>query len=318
MPTDLHIAGAAKASASPQEPYQPIVPGQLTRDSVEVVDGIHRIFLQSMERKLSELLQLPVKMVPRDSEQSTFLNTLKGPQAGERIIALDLSPVPGCGFLSFSRPLLFGVLDILLATPDDSTDDSGRVVTAIELHVLREVFDLIAQTLAEIWKQFCPAAFRQIPLSDVELEQRVAAAGDDPALILNANVELGGVVADLRLVVPTCLPRMAELRFKSDSAGQAQLWPAASGILDRLGGARLEIEAVLQGASIRISDLLDLTPGRILMLGNCDSSSFDFLVNGTNQFKGGLVSENGRYAIQIVRPSGRGLPIRHEGPSPGA
>ena len=301
MPADLQIAGSGKAPPTGVGLYEPLVTGQLARESVEVVDHIHRLFLKAAEPGLSELLQLPIRLTPGDTEQSTFFDSLKTVSAGDRVIALDLFPVSGCAFISFSPELLFGVLDILLATPGDHRDNSGRIVTAIELHVLRELFDLLAEALAETWKQYYPAAFRQIPASDEELDQLMAST--DRAVIVNASVELGGVAAGFRLVLPTSLPRMAELKLKTDSASRTRPEATDNAVFERLGDAKLDIEVVLQGAGIRIRDLLDLTPGRILVVGSPAGSSFDCLVNGTLQFSGNLTSQDGRCGVQIGLPS---------------
>jgi flagellar motor switch protein FliM len=246
---------------------------------------------------------LPIKMTPGETEQATFADSLRDSSAGDRVIALGLSPVSGCAFLSLSPPLLFGVLDILLATPGDQRDNSGRIVTAIELHVLQELFDLIARTLAETWKGFYPAAFRRIPVSDEGLEQLVAAAGTDRAVIVNASVELKGEAAGFRLILPTCLARMGELKLKTESASRRDPEAIDSAIFERLGDARLDIEVVLQGGAIRIRDLLDLKPGRILVVGGSTDFSFDCLVNGTRQFAGSLISQDGGCGIQIGVPS---------------
>jgi flagellar motor switch protein FliM len=303
MPADLQIAGSEMPPAQGAGLYEPLVTGQLARDSVEVVDRIHRLFLKTAEAELAELLQLPIKMIPQETEQSTFSDSLRDSSGGDRVIALDLSPVSGCAFLSLSPALLFGVLDILLATPGDQRDNSGRSVTAIELHVLRELFDLLARTLAETWKQFYPSAFRQIPTSDEGLEQLVAAAGTDRAVVVNASVELNGEAAGFRLILPTCLARMAELRLKTEAASRTGPEAIDNAIFERLGDARLDIEVVLQGAGIRIRDLLDLKPGRILVVGSSTGSPFDCLVNGTRQFGGSLISQDGGFGIQIGVPS---------------
>jgi len=299
MPADLQIAGSGNPPTTGAGLYEPLVTGQLARESVEVVDRIHRLFLKTAEPELSELLQLPIKMTPGETEQSTFSDWLRNSSAGDRVIALDLSPVSGCAFLSLSPQLLFGVLDILMATPGDQRDNSGRIVTAIELHVLRELFDVIARTLAETWKQFYPAAFQRIPTSDEGLEQLMAAAGTDSAVIVNASVELNGGGAAFRLILPTCIARMAELRLKTESASRTDPEVIDVAIFERLGDARLDLELVLQGAGIRIRDLLDLTPGRILVVDSSTGSSFDCLVNGTLQFSGSLVSQDGKCGIQI-------------------
>jgi flagellar motor switch protein FliM len=298
MRADLQIAGSGKSPGAEAAPYELFVTGQLARESVECMDRIHKLFLRAAEAELSELLQLPVKMTGRETEQSTFLNSRDGSQ-GDRLSALSLAPVSGCAFLSFSPALLFGVLDILLATPSPQSDHSGRIVTSIEVHVLREFFDLIVRSLSDTWKQFYPAAFRQVPASEEELERRLAAAGNDPAVILNASVEMNGASAGFRLILPTCLARMAELEIKSAAAPRAEPETIDSTIIERLSDAKLDIQAVLQGSGIRIRDLLDLTPGKILLLGSSAGTSFDCLVNGSPQFSGNLVSEEGRCGIRL-------------------
>jgi flagellar motor switch protein FliM len=307
MPADLQIAGSGKPPATGAERYEPLVTGQLARESVEVVDRIHRLFVKAAEQELSELLQVPVKMTQQETEQATFADSLKNRSEGDQIIALDLFPVSGCGFLSFSPELLFGALDILMATPGDPQgnprDHSGRTVTSIELHVLRELFDLIAQTLAETWKQFYPAAFRQIPAFGEELEQLVAAAAPDRAVIMNASVELNGEAAGFRLILPTSLARLAELKIKEESASRNEPEAIDSAVFERLGDARIDIQVVLQGTRIRIRDLLDLAPGRILVVDSSTDPSFDCLANGTLQFSGSPVWQDGKCGIQIGVPS---------------
>jgi flagellar motor switch protein FliM len=303
MPANLKIAGSGTPPATGAGLYGPLVAGQLARESLEIVEHIHRLFLRNVEPELAELLQLPIKITPGETEQSTFSDSLGNSSAADRIIALDLSPVSGCAFLSFSPPLLFGVLDVLLATPGGQPGNPERIVTAIEMHVLRELFDLIAGTLARTWKQFYPTALLQIPASDAELERLMAAAGAETAVVMNASVELNDVTAGFRLILPTCLARMAELELRKASASRIVPEAADSAIFERLGDAKLDIQVVLQGAGIRIRDLLDLTPGRILVVGAAKDSSFDCLVNGTLQFSGKLMSEGNRRGLQIGVPS---------------
>jgi flagellar motor switch protein FliM len=303
MSASLRVANSGKPPATRTQLYEPLVAGQLARESVEIVEQIHRLFLKNAEPELAKLLQLPIKINAGETEQSTFFDSLKNSSAGDRVIALDLFPVSGCAFLSLSSPLLFGVLDVLLATPGGQREYPERTVTAIELHVLRELFDLIAGNLAETWKQFYPARLLQIPASDQELEQLIAAAGTDTAVTVSASVELNGVAAGFRFILPTCLARMAELGLKKSAASHIDPEPVDTAIFEWLGDAKLDIEVVLQGAGIRIRDLLDLTPGRILAVGSAKDSSFDCLVNGTLQFRGNLMSDGGRCGLQIGVPS---------------
>ena len=49
MPVSLQIAGSGRSSAEGAGLYEPLVTGQLARESVEVVDRIHQLFLKTAE-----------------------------------------------------------------------------------------------------------------------------------------------------------------------------------------------------------------------------------------------------------------------------
>lgn len=302
MPANPRIAGTDKPHETDARQWEPLVPGQIGREAVGIVEKIQASFLKSAEAELSELLQSPVAMSSGGAAQASFSKALHDIGPEDRVVALDLTPVRGCGFLAFPPSLLFRVLDILLATPETASAESGledtvRVVTGIELHILREFFEAFTRSLRGAWAPFCPVAFKQVPAEE-ESEMR-AAYGEDPALILSANIDLAGISAVLRLVLPAFLARMAQLKSKAPVGRASDSEPVRGNILNCLGGAILRMDAVLDGASIRIRNLLDLAPGQVLMSGNAEGSSFDCLVNKRRQFAGQLVASNGRCAIQV-------------------
>jgi flagellar motor switch protein FliM len=305
MPAKPRTAEGDYSQQPDERLCQPLVPGQLGRETIGIVEKIHASFLKSLEVELAELLQTSVAVSRGESAQAAFSKVLDETDPDDRVIGLDLAPTRALGFLTFPAQLLFRVLDILLAAPEGnpgetSYNDSRRAVTGIELHILREFFDAFTQSLRKAWEPFCPAAFNQINAGE-EAGLR-ATYGDDPALILSATISVGrepeALTTEVRFVVSPFLARLAQM--KSTSASHAS--PSESfrgGVLNSLGGATLRLEAVLDGGSIRIGSLLDLAPGQILVLGNPEGSSVDCLVNNRRQFTGELVAANGRCAIQI-------------------
>lgn len=306
MPADLRIAGPDKAQTPDEKPFERLVPGQLGQDALDSVGEIHSSWLKSLEAGLAELLQTSVPMSPGKTAQAPLPEAFSDIGPEDHVIALELGQVGGRGFLTFPPTLLFRVLDILLATPEPAPgelppDESQRTITGIELYILREFFDVFTRSLRAAWEPFYPVAFTQIS-GDEESGPRAAAYGDDPALILCANIDLAGASADVRLVLPAFLARLVQL--KSKAAVDRPNEPVPVSILNCLGDATLRMEAVLDGASIRIRNLLDMAPGNILMLGTTEETSFDCLVNGRRRFTGELVASNGRCAIQVDRLAG--------------
>jgi flagellar motor switch protein FliM len=231
MPDDLSVPPFDSSPAPAPELCVPFVPGNLAAESVELAHQINRLFLQAATPALVDLLQLPVQLIPRETSQSTFAQSLNDYSVGDHFVPLELSPVSGSGFIAFSPPLMFLVLDILLATPEERRKHTGRTVTAIELHILRELFDLIARAVRTSWKDYYPVAFWPVHASGEELERLIKAASNDPAMVFSVSVELNGVSANFRIILPTCLFRMAELELKviapppAQSCGDGQNYP---------------------------------------------------------------------------------------------
>src|ERR1700683_3411807 len=112
MPANLRIAGTENAQASGERLCEPLVPGQLGREALENAAKIHAAFLKSAGVALSELLQAPVSMTFQEATQAPFSRVFGDIRPEDHVIALDLAPLQGCGFLTFSTLLLFRILDI--------------------------------------------------------------------------------------------------------------------------------------------------------------------------------------------------------------
>ena len=283
-----------------------LIPGQLLREAVEIAEDIHESFLKTAEAGLSDLLQAPVALAFEGAAQVSMAEITtavapkkKNAKAGDtNLIALSLAPMEGAGFLSFPRPLLFRVLDILLATPDmtagGALGEGAREVTGIELFILREFFEVFAHSLRKAWEPVCSAGFTQLTedaLADLP-------EGEGMGLALAANVEVGGVSESFRVILPAFLSRLAHMKAKEAAARQKAPEPHA-GLLNSLAAAEVRLDAVLEGRQIRMRDLMDLAPGQILMAGDSSETPFACLMNGVRGFTGDLVASGGRCAIRI-------------------
>jgi flagellar motor switch protein FliM len=315
MPANLRITETANTQTSDERVCEPLIPGQLGREALESAARIHAAFLKSAAVALSELIQTPVSMTFREATQAPFSRVFSDIRPEDHVIALDLAPLRGFGFLTFPTLLLFRILDILLATSENmpeeiAPDVSRRTVTGIELHILREFFDVFTHSLRDTWAPFHPVAFSQIS-ADEKSEPCMTEYGDDLALNLRATMDVSGLTADIHLVVPPFLVRLAG----SSSAPASQPTvskPVRGDLLNCLGGATVWMDAVLDGTNIRIRNLLDLLPGQILVLGSSEGSSVHCRVNSHPRFSGELIASNGRYAIQIDTLNGAPPPVSAE------
>ena len=293
----------------PDEPLcEPLPAGQLASNAVATIGELHHAFLRSAQNEMAELLQEPVTLSFQGAKQGPIAASMKGTSNGDRAIELDLSPLSASAYIVFPPALLFRVLDILLGTPAaapaDEENEKPRAVTGIELFILREFFEVFAKSLRAAWEQVYPAKFALKSSSFEEDGPAVPEDASESALVLRSGIELGGLSGDFVLALPTFLARMAHLKSASSAGRDGDPEPIGGGILRNLGAATLSLDAVLQGATIRIRDLLAMAPGQVLTIGNSEDSSFDCLVNGKQQFTGSLVPSGERCALRIETLAG--------------
>jgi flagellar motor switch protein FliM len=280
------------------EAYKAYIPGQLAAASVEFVERIQRQFLTTLEAELGEALQTPVSATVRKARQVTMKSILDNAEPGGCTIALDLSPLRGCVLLDFPSVLLIRVIDILLASPPATSANSRGSVTEIELHILREVFDIFIKSLQSAWQTVYPVEFKLLCTGLDEIRQTIAVS-DEVTLTSGADLSIGDTQAWFETAIPGYLARVAEIRSRDLASLHPTAAPVQENLLAALARANVRVEAVLQGASVRMGDLVAMREGQILLLGTPPDSAFDCLVNGKAQFKGEMVATGTHQGFQI-------------------
>jgi flagellar motor switch protein FliM len=241
-----------------------------------------------------------VTATPDECRQAAYSAILDKAEAGSCTIALDLAPLRGYVLLDLPPALLFRVLDILLASPPDASAGARGAVTEIELHILREFFDVFTKSLRSAWEPVYPISLKLISTGIAETRQALSAVRGELALVTAASLSIGDVRASFEIAVPGFLARLAEMhsRDRARRASPAHA-PAQENLLAALAGATVQVEAVLQGAGVRMGDLVAMRQGQILLLGTPPGSPFDCLVNGKAQFRGEMVASGNRQGFQI-------------------
>jgi flagellar motor switch protein FliM len=298
MTPEPPIAGNEGLSEVPRPAYDVCNPDRLPADRIAFVDGIHHQFLQAFGQALATYLDTPVETTPAGVDQLPVGNFLKASATDACVVSLDLAPMAGQAWAGLSAGLVFRVLDILLGAPQNSTSASRSTITEIEQHVLREFFQSLLTTLGAAW---APSGI-SLRLARIgtaeELQQTVDP--DGTALILNCKIKIAEAEESFRVAVPVLAVRLAALQNEQKAAGQmAGEVAARTALLEVVGGATLQLEAVLDGSAIRLGDLAAMQPGQILVLTQPAGSQLDCLVNGKAKFRGEWIAHGDRHGLQV-------------------
>ena len=309
--------------------YDLCPPGILPAGQMAFAESVHRGFVQSLARRLSDCLETPVSASLAGIEQTPLAGFINSRGAGACLIPLragardsraskelaqDGEPraatssaeflpfmaaregAPLCAFVELSAGFVHRALGILIGTPASATAPE-RAITGIEQHILQECFDSAILALREAWAAH-QVDFEAAPATESERPDESIPEGS--AVLVNASVTLGGSAESIRVAVPALLVRLAATEADAPPAAA----PAASrpALLDSLRNAAVRVEAIVGGSSLRMRDLLALQPGQVVTLGPPANCSVEFVINGLRKFRGELVANGRNQAFQISSP----------------
>jgi len=283
-------------AAAPPANYDACTPGVLPASQIAIVEAVHRQFLHTWAQNLSEYLQTPVIAELGESRQTSFSQFLGDTGNEGCIITLELAPGPGKMFLALGVGLMLRTLGLLMGAPVDPAAPARTSVTAIELHILHEFFDRLILDLQAAWSA-CRIDFKLLGIqSPTDLEPP---AEDDRMLILNSALRFADAAEPFSVALPPLMARLAAVESR-DELRRSPL-SVREGLRAALGRAKVEVQAVLTGSTLRMSDLLAMKPGQTVTLSQPANTPLQCLISGVPKFRGELIQSHDRAALLIER-----------------
>lgn len=297
MPATLNIAQDSRVADEIPPQYLAV---QAAPAIVDFAERTHLRFLESLKSRLTIALGTETGVAFIGTEQSFLARYLTDREPGFHNVALSLEPIAGIALLRFSADLLFKILDMLLASPAETIGTRSESVTDIELHLLRGFFQTFSDALRETWQSVPAAAF--VPaLTRGEENLRF---GESHVLAMQSTLEIDGARGSFAVVIPAFVARLsASLPISNGDktrGADTGFGSMPARIAEALSSVKVDMDAVLSDLTIRIGDLVDLTPGQVVLGGKAADSSFDCFVNKRRQFSGELVPAGDRYGFQLT------------------
>ena len=293
--TEQHVdvpqraTGLKVEAASPAEKSAGL--GMLPAYQLATLRSVHQAFLTSFAQACGEELDLPVSALLVDLKPISLCAFLDPDYGHACLIPLVVDPSFGRAYLSLEPGFTFRILNMLLGAPQEQGVSARTSATEIELHIMRDFLGMLVGCLQKAWAQ-------------LKVDFAVPGDGDatpgstkpDAMIVLQSAVKLGDYEEIFRLALPALLVRVAAKKADSPVPSLSRANPD---LLAALGSATCNIEAVLEGSTILMSDLLRMEEGQILTVGSSSAARFECTVNGSRKFSGELIHSGVRQALQI-------------------
>ncbi len=285
-------------------------PDRIPKSQVRAIHLLHDTFVRNLVSSLSAYLRsyLTVNLV--SVEQLSYAEFLDGLPSPTCMVSLGLSPYDGNGVLELNPSLAFPILEMLLGGNGKSSTTIQRDITEIEQKLLDGLFRIVLHDLREAWK---PVTSVDFTIESMETEPQLLhiLAPNEAVVSIGIEVRLGETVGMMNIAMPSIVIKMMRQKFDQQWSVRKTHASVAeqARVLRLLREALLALEARLEGPTLSVRDLLELSEGHLLVFDYPVERSVELLVNGTRKYTAQVVGAGKRRACvidQIRRMPGQG------------
>jgi len=280
-------------------------PERVSKDQMRALETLHEGFSRNFGAALSGFLRTIMEVKVANIEQMTFsefTHSLPNPTCFN---LLSCSPLEGSICMEISPLIVYPVIDRLLGGSNADLFIPQRPLTAIELRLVKKIIDRAMNALSEAWANVTQLRFElKESESNPALVQIVAP--NEVVVVVGFEMKMGGRAGTMSLCIPYAViePVVGKLSSQSWAAYKTGRHDKKlrHRVEQRLEHAKLDVQAILADTTIKLSDLLNLRPGDVILTEKPAAAPLSLSIEGKRKFIGRLGQYRGNRAFQVQRP----------------
>jgi flagellar motor switch protein FliM len=285
-------------------PYDFKRPERVSKDQMRALETLHEQFSRNFGAALSGFLRTIMEVKVASIEQMTFsefTHSLPNPTCFN---LLSPDPLEGNMCLEISPLIIYPVIDRLLGGSNADLFIPQRPLTAIELRLVHQILNRAMRSLEESWANIIPLHFKlEETESNPALVQIVAP--NEVVVVVGFELKMGGRAGTMSLAIPYNVIEPVIEKLSNQTWAAYKRTRRDGRLRHRLAGhleaAKLEVTAVLANTSIKVSELMSLQPGDIILTEKPASAPLTLMVEGRRKHIGHLGQFRGNRAFKVSR-----------------
>ena len=275
---------------------------RIAKDQLRTIHLLHENFARSMSSSLSAFLRSYVVVNLISVEQLSFQEFTQTLPSPTSLVVLGMKPYDGSGVLEINPSLVFPILEMLLGGTGKNSTQINREITEIEQSILDGFLRVILNDLRNAWMSVASIEF-SIDSHETEPQLLRFLAQNEAVVAINIELRIGETSGLMNLGIPSIIVKMLRQKFdqhrtiRRTQAGEEE----HARVLNLIRPARLHLDAQLQGPTLGVSELLDLTEGDVLCFDFRETHPLDLIVNGQVKYEGDIVALGAKRGLQIRR-----------------
>ncbi len=276
-------------------------PNRVSKEQLRAFRGIHDKMARSLSSQISSIMRSIVEIQLHSVDQMTygeFLMSLPNPTSFN---VFSFKPLEGNGILEINPSIAFPMLDRLLGGKGDPFETT-REFSDIELSLFETILRVMMSTLREAWGPVTNF-FPNIESKESSPNVIQIVAQNEIVVMIVMEIIIGHSSGMMNICYPVIsleplLPKLASRDLMLNETNSKKSRNQELQVL--LGGAHVNVEAILGFVELNLKDVLDLSIGDVIRLDNPADDIIVLSVDGKDRFKGEIGLKRFRKSIQIT------------------
>ena len=287
------------------KPYDFKRPERVSKDQMRSLQTLHEGFARNFGAALSGFLRTIVEVKIASCEQMTygeFISALPNPTSFNLI---DADGLEGQMCLEISPLIIYPIIDRLLGGTSQDLFIPQRPMTQIESRLISNITERGLSALAEAWEGVRGLSF-SISQSESNPQLAQIVPPNEVVVVVGLEVKLSNRAGTMNLCIPYNViePVMESLSAESwfSVSKNADAGKTRRKLHDSLGGAMVEVQAVLAHTTIRLSEFRELSAGDLLLTEHGRGDPAVLCVEGERKYLVDVGRHGDKRAVKVRRP----------------
>jgi len=311
--------GLIDSGGDEPEKREGVVPYDFSRQERSVrgrmpgLEMVNEKFCNRVRTPLGGIMRKSVEIVATSTESTKYEEFVRNLTLPSSINVFTMHPLKGHGLLVLDPGLVYDIVDNYFGgTGRFYTRIEGREFTAVEQSVIRKIVDVILMTFSEAWQTLSSVEF-VFEKSEMNPHFVNVIEGVEVMLVSTFEMEIESVSSgEKKNRFFFCLPYLSVESIKEKLYGRLggatveidENWSAR--LMHHIEHVPLHVASEIGGATIRLSELLNLKTGDVIILDRKIGEPLEFSIEGSPRFRGRPGVSSSNYALEIQSVINRG------------
>jgi len=274
---------------------------RIPKEQIRALRVVHDTFARSLASSLSAYLRTYVTVNLISVEQLSFREFTECLPSPTCMATMRITPFEGIAILEVNPTLAYPLIEVLLGGGKLKPLVVEREMTDIERQVLDTLLTLILQNLSFAWQSVARVEFT-IENHETEPGLLHVLPPNEAIVTIATEIQLSETSGMMNIGIPASVVKLLRQKFDQQWTARRATSNDDEGdrMMARIADASVRVEALLEGSTVSLDDLLRLAEGDVLMLDRGVDRTARLHVNGIPKFDADVRVRGRRKAVSIV------------------